>query len=51
MNKPNLKLLGLLLRMVILGSLIVGLTGWAANAFIGNRKVEVWSPHAKRNRS
>ena len=30
---------------------IVGLTGWAANAFIGNRKVEVWSPRTKRDRS
>lgn len=35
----------------ILGSLIVGLTGWAANAFIGDRKVEVWSPHSGRKSS
>jgi putative membrane protein len=39
------------LGSAILGSVIVGLTGWAANAFIGNRKVEVWSPRAKRDRS
>ena len=46
---PQFQLEGL--GTAILGSLIVGLTGWAANAFIGNRKVEVWSPHAKRDRS
>jgi putative membrane protein len=39
------------LGSAILGSLIVGLTGWVANAFIGNRKVEVWQPHSGRNRS
>jgi putative membrane protein len=38
------------LGAALLGSLIVGLTGWAANTFIGNRKVEVWSPHSGRNR-
>lgn len=39
------------LGSAILGSAIVGLTGWAANAFIGNRKVEVWSPRTKHDRS
>lgn len=39
------------LSSAILGSAIVGLTGWAANAFIGNRKVEVWSPRTKHDRS
>ncbi len=39
------------LGSAILASVIVGLTGWAANAFIGNRKVELWSPHRGRNRS
>jgi putative membrane protein len=38
------------LGSAILGSLIVGLTGWAANAFIGNRKVEVWSPHTRHTK-
>ena len=32
------------LGTAILASIIVGLTGWAANAFVGNRgTVEVWS--------
>lgn len=27
----------------ILASVIVGLTGWAANAFVGSKKVEIWT--------
>jgi putative membrane protein len=38
------------LGAAILGSLIVGLTGWAANTFIGNRKVEVWRPHTRHTK-
>lgn len=38
---PSFHLSGL--GPAILASVIVGLTGWAANAFVGNKKVEVWS--------
>ena len=37
---PSFHLAGL--GAAILASIIVGLTGWAANAFVGNRRVEVW---------
>ncbi len=38
---PSFHLAGL--GPAILASIIVGLTGWIANAYIGDRKVEVWS--------
>lgn len=38
---PSFQLSGL--GPAVLASLIVGLTGWAANAFVGDRKVEIWS--------
>jgi putative membrane protein len=37
---PSFHLSGL--GPAILASVIVGLTGWAANAFVGDRKVEIW---------
>lgn len=37
------------LGWAILASIIVGLTGWAANAFVGNRgNVEVWTIKPKK---
>ena len=38
------------LGSAILASIIVGLTGWAANAFIGSRRVEMWNVRARRDR-
>jgi putative membrane protein len=38
---PSFHIAGL--GAAILASIIVGLTGWAANAFVGNRRVEVWT--------
>lgn len=38
---PSFQLSGL--GPAVLASVIVGLTGWAANAFVGDRKVEIWS--------
>jgi putative membrane protein len=36
------------LGTAILASIVVGLTGWAANAFVGNRgTVEVWSSRSR----
>lgn len=36
------------LGTAILASIIVGITGWAANAFVGNRgTVEVWSTRGR----
>ncbi len=36
------------LGSAILASVIVGLTAWAANAFVGNQRVEVWKVRAKQ---
>ena len=36
------------LGSAILASIIVGLTGWAANAFVGSRRVEVWKVRGAR---
>ena len=36
------------LGSAILASIIVGLTGWAANAFVGSRRVEVWKVRGTR---
>jgi putative membrane protein len=36
------------LGSAILASVIVGLTAWAANAFVGDKRVEVWKVRAKR---
>jgi putative membrane protein len=38
------------LGSAILASIIVGLTGWAANAFVGSRRVEVWKTRARREK-
>ena len=38
---PSFHLSGL--GSAIVASVIVGLTGWAANAFVGNKKVEIWT--------
>ncbi|NIM50105.1 MAG: phage holin family protein [Gemmatimonadales bacterium] len=39
------------LGSAILASIIVGLTGWMANAFVGNKgKVEVWNVKPRRGR-
>jgi len=39
------------LGAAILAAIIVGLTGWAANALIGSKgRVEVWNPRASRGR-
>ncbi len=38
---PSFHLAGL--GAAIFASIIVSLTGWAANAFVGNRRVEVWT--------
>ncbi len=31
----------------VLASVIVGITGWAANAYIGNRRVEIWTARSQ----
>ena len=36
------------LGSAILASIIVGLTGWAANAFVGSHRVEVWKVRGAR---
>jgi putative membrane protein len=38
------------LGSAILASIIVGLTGWAANAFVGSHRVEMWNVRARRDR-
>lgn len=38
------------LGSAVLASIIVGLTGWAANAFVGSRRVEMWNVRARRDR-
>jgi putative membrane protein len=42
---PSFYLSGL--GSAILASIIVGLTGWAANAFVGDRRVEIWRARAE----
>src|SRR5262249_40305652 len=37
------------LGSAIVASIIVGITGWVANGFVGNRgKIEVWTPRGGR---
>jgi putative membrane protein len=31
----------------VLASVIVGLTGWVANAFVGERKMEIWTARSR----
>ncbi len=38
------------LGSAILASIIVGLTGWAANAFVGSHRVEVFKARARHDR-
>lgn len=46
---PSFHIAGL--GSAILASIIVGLTGWAANAFIGNRgRVEIWKVRPRSDR-
>lgn len=42
---PSFHLSGLV--PAVLASVIVGLTGWVANAFVGDRKMEIWTVRSR----